>query len=633
MIAILAIVLSLIPVIAFSAIITVKSMSDEVNEDGDCSLREAILSANQNRAFDRCEAGTGADIIEFEPRAEPRLFRLFRRGIDDDTGTSGDLDITEDLTLIGLGEEETTIQLGVDRELVERIFDIAPGGQEITVTIKNLTLTADSMSGQNNRGYGIRNRTGGTLFLEQVTIRDFQADTVGDGVVFNEGTLTLDQCSILNNRGGESGGIVNMDTLTVLRSRILGNNGQTGGGILNQKIAVVRSSALVDNRANRGGAVFNMGLMVIENSTLSGNESEGAGGIDNQQSLTIRHSTITGNDSNMDAGGLRSDGAARLSHTIVAGNTTAAMPEIDCSGSNITSMGYNLVGEGCPRTGIGDRSISGALVSTAVLGPLQDNGGPTLTHALQPGSLAMDTGKMDCLPVTADQRGMPRPSDGNGDGLPACDIGAFEADPMLSTEPLVWVNGRANIASAGLDRAVVTGCGVSDPGDLPPFVPIPEGATAVQLMATGDVVLNRADSGVGPDGEIVGEITYIGPDGIGWLTERRGFLAGIFASAVPPALPAPPPLIVTGQEQVQDRLTSPPLQLYNLFYIGDGQTDAGQAFVVQIPPGATRLYLGVVDACDGEAQLGSYDDNRGAWMVDVEFVFDAITSFGHVRTP
>ncbi len=657
--AIFVIILLLIPVMTFSATITVRSRNDEINEDGDCSLREAIASANQDQSVDDCEAGNGADIIEFAPRQEPRRFRLFRGGINDDTGASGDLDITDDLTIMGLGEEETIIQLEADRESVERIFDIVvPEGQTIFVTIANLTLTvSDSQRGQGDHGDGIRNQAGGVLRLEQVTIRDLQSDAVDGGTVLNEGGLTLDQCTIVNNHGGSSGGILNTGTLDVMQSRIAGNIGSMGGGILNrnrltvdastvsdnrapggsgggiynESIAIVRSSALAGNLSNRGGAIFNQGVMVIENTTLSGNESEGAGGIDNQNVLTIRHSTMTDNTGNMDTGGIRSDGVVELFHTIVAGNT-ADVPETDCSGTGIMSQGYNLVGMGCPNNGVSDRTISGDLVMTTVLGPLQDNGGPTVTHALQPDSVAIDAGGMDCPPPDVDQRGLPRPSDGNGDGLPICDIGAFEADPIPTADQLLLVSARANIGSAGLDRAVVTGCGESDPGHLPPHAPIPEGATAVRLMAMGEVILNDLTAPLMPDGEVVGEMTYTGPDGIGGLTtERRGFLAGIFAPDAPPSLPAPPPLIVTGQEQVQAMLTSPPLQLYNLFYIGDGQTLAGQTLVVEIPPEATRLYLGVVDACDGEPQLGSYNDNRGNWIAEIEFVFDAPASFGYTQ--
>lgn len=424
----------------------------------------------------------------------------------------------------------TIIQLGVARETIERVFDIAPEGQTITVIMTDLTITvADSIRSQGDHGDGIRNSATGTVRLERVTIRDIQSDSAEGSAVFNEGNLTLDQSSIINNTGQTGGGILNRGRLTVNASTISSNRapGGNGGGIYN-------SSALFDNRANRGGAIFNLDVMVLENSTLSGNRGQGTGGIDNQRVLTIRNSTITNNDGDMAAGGIQSDGVVQLSHTIVAGNTTTTALAMDCSPSGITSLGHNLVGvgTGCPNAGTGDRVISGALVSTAVLGPLQNNGGPTATHALQPGSPAIDAGDAACPPLTVDQRGAPRPSDGNADGLPVCDIGAVEAPPIP-------FSGRANIASAGLDIAVVTGCGEGDPGHLPPFIPIPEGATAVRLMAMGDIMLSDVSGPVGPDGQIVVSTTYTGPDGIGSLTaERRGFLAGIFAPDTPPALPA-----------------------------------------------------------------------------------------------
>jgi hypothetical protein len=82
-------------------------------------------------------------------------------------------------------------------------------------------------------------------------------------------------------------------------------------------------------------------------------------------------------------------------------------------------------------------SVDPAVVFTTVLGPLQFNGGPTETHALLPGSPAMDAGNAGCAdgngqPLPTDQRGKARPVDGNGDGTPACDIGAFEFFPMLN---------------------------------------------------------------------------------------------------------------------------------------------------------------------------------------------------------
>jgi hypothetical protein len=120
-----------------------------------------------------------------------------------------------------------------------------------------------------------------------------------------------------------------------------------------------------------------------------------------------------------------------LTASIVAGNQQGGSltgAGVDCLGS-VTGGGTNLVGlgTGCPVAG--NRSVAPAGVFATVLEPLRDNGGYSPTHALLPGSPAMDvTGLFTCLvPVNRlDQRGVARPRDGDGDGVTACDIGAFE---------------------------------------------------------------------------------------------------------------------------------------------------------------------------------------------------------------
>ena len=105
-------------------------------------------------------------------------------------------------------------------------------------------------------------------------------------------------------------------------------------------------------------------------------------------------------------------------------------PNYDCGGT-LTSLGFNIVG-GKPV----DCTINGAFtLGDANLGPLQNNGGPTATHALLPGSPAIDAGEtLFCtnnvgLPILTDQRGLPRPA--NGAGAYRCDIGAFEVQRLL----------------------------------------------------------------------------------------------------------------------------------------------------------------------------------------------------------
>ena len=127
-----------------------------------------------------------------------------------------------------------------------------------------------------------------------------------------------------------------------------------------------------------------------------------------------------------------------LSNSILAGNVSTGFGGRgrDCetsSSAQILSEGHNLIGS------LLDCSVvlaSGDLTNVdPILGPLQDNGGPTLTHALQRGSPAIDAAGVSC--TSTDQRGVLRPKDGDGDGLAFCDIGAFELEEAPPNQPPV----------------------------------------------------------------------------------------------------------------------------------------------------------------------------------------------------
>jgi len=165
-----------------------------------------------------------------------------------------------------------------------------------------------------------------------------------------------------------------------------------------------------------GDGVANNGTLTINNSTISGNQGLYGGGIDNYGTLKINNSTISGNRAKV-GGGI--SGPATLQNSIVANNSGG-----NCSGP-ITSKGYNLSSDGsCSLNGPGDMQNTDPL-----LGPLQNNGGPTQTQALLPGSRAIDAGNpSDCTDgqghlLKTDQRGMPRP---NKEDTGGCDMGAYE---------------------------------------------------------------------------------------------------------------------------------------------------------------------------------------------------------------
>ncbi|MBI3241626.1 MAG: right-handed parallel beta-helix repeat-containing protein [Chloroflexi bacterium] len=216
--------------------------------------------------------------------------------------------------------------------------------------------------------------------------------------------------------------------MTVNNSSI-SNNSTTyndGGGIYSyQGTLRVNSSAIYNNSAVNGGGLYsNGGTIDITNSTFSSNTADpviGSGGAiatTGAGPMTINNSTIS-NNSAFYGGGIASIAAVTIRNTIIANSVSGG----DCAGS-ITNGGNNI---------IEDNTCSFVGGNDPLLGPLANNGGHTLTHALLSGSPAIDAGSAaGCTdaqgnPLTADQRGMPRPQGGR------CDIGAYEYNFIAPT--------------------------------------------------------------------------------------------------------------------------------------------------------------------------------------------------------
>ncbi|HEX5709115.1 MAG TPA: Calx-beta domain-containing protein [Pyrinomonadaceae bacterium] len=273
----------------------------------------------------------------------------------------------------------------------------------------------------------------------------------GTGLYVASGTATLVRSKVRDNRAGNSappvgpaatggfgGGILNAGHLTVTESTISGN--QTGTGS--------------SSGAGVGGGISNGGTLLMANSTVSGNTTAGSGGqgagIFNTGPLTLTNCTITANTTGSGFGGAgvhafnSSSGPINVANTIIAGNLSADNSNVsDVHGGPYTSLGHNLIGNADGSTGFG---AAGDQVGTfgapldPRLGPLAANGGPTLTHALLPGSTAIDAGD-DSLAkdaggalLTTDQRGagFPRFADSLDAGTTATvDIGAVEAELFL----------------------------------------------------------------------------------------------------------------------------------------------------------------------------------------------------------
>jgi CSLREA domain-containing protein/uncharacterized repeat protein (TIGR01451 family) len=346
-----------------------------------------------------------------------------------------------------------------------RPFAVGPAA---TLTLDGLTIAGGFRSGES--GGAVLNE--GTLDVTGVVFVDNRADS--GGAIYNEGvahvsgsvfyrnraaidggavavaggTFSLDDGRLEgNSAGGSGGGIFNAGQLAVQGTRIQGNSAASGGGLHSVAGAVtLRDSELSGNRAGAdGGGVRNEADLALIGSTVAGNSAGGsAGGVaNNAGALALTNSTVSGNQASGNGGGIASYGGLRLTAATVAANRasgtgggifsgagTAVLTStllagnsatlgLDCAGA-IMSGGYNLLQR---DAGCGFASDPSDLVNQdPLLGPLADNGGPSRTHALLPGSPAVDvviaTDQLRCQ--IRDQRGVNRPV-----GL-GCDIGAFE---------------------------------------------------------------------------------------------------------------------------------------------------------------------------------------------------------------
>lgn len=343
----------------------------------------------------------------------------------------------------------------------------------------NLTIEIGSQGGF--RHVTIGNDGSLTVSLSGLTLTTSNSEMDGGGIHSRNTNLTLDDMVITNNRvvgsdgGGNGGGIYATDgTLTIHNSTISNNtaDGGNGGGIYIEGgdqpgILVVRNSTINGNTADGGdggGIYIGYATVSLLNSTISRNTANyssdygdggGGGGIylasfESLMQSYIAFSTITNNtaDTSHDGsgGGISSGFGNEIYfwHTIVANQAQGA----DCTylqgyDNPFFSDGYNMDSDNtCNLTETGDQPDTDPM-----LGPLQDNGGPTLTHALLAGSPAIDAGDPDANPpvfqaadVLYDQRGegFPRVQDGDSDGTAVVNIGAYEEDEaptVTSTQP------------------------------------------------------------------------------------------------------------------------------------------------------------------------------------------------------
>jgi CSLREA domain-containing protein len=442
-------------------------------DSGAGSLRKAIADA------------ADGDTINFNLSGCPCTITL----------TTGQLVIGKNLTIKGPGAGVLTVSCN-NSSRVFRIFGFS-------VLIDGLTVTGGNGVGTGELpptfGGGIR-QEGGTLTLVNTIVSGNFAN-FGGGIMTGN-TLTLNNTTVSGNTATGCGGILNFGGTVTLNNSTVSGNAATGsvGGIDNNASGspgtlTITNSTISGNSAagGEGGAIRNFGPLTITNSTISGNSATSDGGaIINRSGMTILNSTLTANraDSDGNSGGLGGGIGAfsneTLNNTIVAGNFRGAgSTSDDISGGTVNTANNNLIGDAGTSGAIND-GVSGNKVGFAVGAVLNttlaNNGGPTKTHALVPGSAALDAGSNSLAAgLTTDQRGPGFPRVGNA----TVDIGAFEGTLRVVTKTADTNDGTCD-ADCSLREAIAT----ASPGDTVLFSSLFNSPQTITL-GSGELFINK----------------------------------------------------------------------------------------------------------------------------------------------
>ena len=433
------------------------------DDSGIGSLRQALADANDGDTIDFGVTGTI-------------------------TLTTGELLVNKSIIITGPGSDD----LIVDGNHASRVFHVAGG---VTATIGGLTITNGSAS---DWGGGIHN--------DQSVLTVNNCNVVGNfapgwgGGIFNDSWVTSATMRVTNSTiSGNSvnsigGGIFTegshgIATLDIVNTTITGNSAHVGGGFYNShSTSTVSGCTFSGNSAGYGGGgIFHVGLnssatLRVTNTTLSANSAPLGPAI-----YSYGHSDTTRLDV-LDCT-LKSNWIVNVWATLQLGSTIFDTGSIWNDSGIVNSLGYNLSSDdaGGFLTATGDQ-----INTDPLLGPLQDNGGPTFTHELLAGSPAIDAGDPNfTLPPDYDQRGSDFPRVVNG----RVDIGAFERQTVA---PSYNAQVRPPINADGSSTFNVRR------GIVPVRFTLTEGGVATCNLPSATIAVTRTAGGViGPINESV----------------------------------------------------------------------------------------------------------------------------------
>jgi hypothetical protein len=424
------------------ATIATAAAGDAIQFDPALNGQVILLASQINVTRELRIDGPGADKIAISGDNRTRIFSattpltLTGLTLKNGLGSGGALFVSRTrATVIGCTFTENAAPNGTGGA-IDAIYD----------TGSSLDLSSCTFSGNTAAGFGL----GGAFYGSPgvaVTMTDciFTANSAHDGgALFADGPLTLLRCIFTSNSiptDGIAGAVFNEYPTSITRCAFTGNSTGDGGegGALFIGDATIRDSLFAGNAVGatkgfqaQGGGIWNFGTLKIQNSTIanntSGAQSQGAG-IYNDGVLVLDNSTISGNAAGASSmgGGIfneESDSASvSTANTIIAGNAAPAGRDIF---GTLISRGYNLIGNIADNSGA---TANDFINVDPLLGPLQDNGGPTATMALLPKSIAIDHGdpffdsNAFTPPMTTDQRGSLRVDNGR------LDIGSYETAP------------------------------------------------------------------------------------------------------------------------------------------------------------------------------------------------------------
>jgi CSLREA domain-containing protein len=452
-----------------AATIKVDVTNDELNADGDCSLREAVQAARLNAETSGCAKGHGGnnrDTIELKASA----YTINSSGADD-ANVAGDIDVTDGgpLTIAGKGPGDTSItQSGA-----ERVFDFFTGTE---VTLSDMRVSGGdvtSFDSANARGGNMRATTGARLKLANVDVTGGDA-FVGGGVYASstahvsiskglfesnqatgaggslglsgdaEGTVkrtTFQLSDVSSSTATSEGGVIyNVgDGLKLLDSVLQGSSVETSGGgnaalggaMYSSSELTIRGSTIrgngvsaeTDNVAEHGGGIyFAGGESLIVNSTFFGNSAGDAGDNDGvggaiyggPGAVKVKHVTFDSNQGTDEGDTVHgSAGIIDLFGSVIDDATDPCTGVVSSGGFNVSES----IDAGCSF------EQTDVVGGDPGLGSIGENGGPTPTIAIAPTSDAKNLvpkGKCKKATKNRDQRGFKRPKG------PGCDSGAFE---------------------------------------------------------------------------------------------------------------------------------------------------------------------------------------------------------------